>query len=59
MDSLTLKRLNSFQNKSNREATHSFAPRSLIFKLQKKVWNSVISAWVGASQNWPGDKLFT
>ena len=37
MDSLTLKRHNSFQNKNNREATYSFALRSLIFKLQQKV----------------------
>ena len=27
MDSLTLKRHNSFQNQNNRKATHSFAPR--------------------------------
>ena len=33
---LTLKR-NSFQNKNNRKATHSFAPIPLIFKLQQKV----------------------
>ena len=37
MDSLTLKRCNSFQNKNNRKATHSFAPRPLIFKLQQEV----------------------
>ena len=37
MDSLTLKRLNSFQNQDNRKATHSFAPRRLIFKLQQEV----------------------
>ena len=30
MDSLTLKRHNSFQNENNRKATHSFAPRPLI-----------------------------
>ena len=28
---------NSFQNKNNRKATHSFAPRPLIFKLQQEV----------------------
>ena len=33
MNSLTLKRL----NKNNRKATHSFAPRPLVFKLQEKV----------------------
>ena len=37
MDSLTLKRYNSFQNENNRKATHSFAPRRLIFKLQQEV----------------------
>ena len=37
MDSLTLKRHNSFQNQNNRKATHSFAPRPLIFKLQQEV----------------------
>ena len=37
MDSLTLKRHNSFQNKNNRKSTHSFAPTTLIFKLQQKV----------------------
>ena len=38
MDSLTLKRHNSFQNQNNRKATHSFAPSALIFKLQLEVW---------------------
>ena len=33
MDTLTLKRHNSFQNENNRKATHSFAPRPLIFNL--------------------------
>ena len=36
MDSLTLKRHHSFQNKNNRKATHIFAPRPLIFKLQQE-----------------------
>ena len=36
MVSLTLKRHNFFQNKSNRKATYSFAPRLLIFKLQQE-----------------------
>ena len=31
---LDLKRHNSFQNQNNRKATHRFAPRLLIFKLQ-------------------------
>ena len=38
MDSLTLKH-NYFQNENNRKATHSFAPRPLIFKLQQEVLN--------------------
>ena len=42
--SLTLKRHNSFQNKNNRIATHSFAPISLILKLKQEVENSVIPA---------------
>ena len=37
MNSLTLKRRNSFQNYNNTKATHSFAPRPLIFKLQQEV----------------------
>ena len=37
MDSLTLKRHNSFQNKNNRKDAHGFAPRPLIFKLQQEV----------------------
>ena len=36
MDSLTLKRHNSFKKK-DRKATHSFALRPLIFKLQQEV----------------------
>ena len=45
MDSLTLKRHNSFQNKNTRKATHRFAPRTLIFKLLQKVLNSMMPAW--------------
>ena len=41
MNSLTLKRHNSFQD---RKATHAFAPRPLIFKLQKEVLKLMISA---------------
>ena len=36
MDYLTLKRHNSFQNSNNREATHSFAPKPLTFKLTQE-----------------------
>ena len=39
MDSLTLKRHNSFQNNNNRKARYSFDPRPLIFKLQQDVLN--------------------
>ena len=47
MDSLTLKRHNSFQNQNNRKATHSFAPSALIFKLQLEVWkfNHICVSW--------------
>ena len=47
MDSLTLKRHNSFQNQNNRKATHSFAPSALIFKLQLEVWkfNDICESW--------------
>ena len=47
MDSLTLKRHNSFQNYNNRKVTHSFAPRPLIFKLQKEVlkFNDICVSW--------------
>ena len=38
MDSLTLKRHNSFQNENNRKATQSFTPRPLIFKLQQEIF---------------------
>ena len=37
VDSLTSKCHNSFQNKNDRKATHSSAPRPLIFKLQQEV----------------------
>ena len=47
MDSLTLNRNNSSQNKNNRKATHNFAPRPLIFKLQKEVLksNDICVSW--------------
>ena len=44
MDSLTLKRHNSFQNKNNRKATRDFDPTPLTFKLQQKFENLMISA---------------
>ena len=47
MASLTLNRHNSFQNKNNRKATDSFAPRPLIFKLQQEVlkFNDIWVSW--------------
>ena len=39
MELSTLKRHNSFPNVNNRKATHSFASRPLIFKLQQEVLN--------------------
>ena len=50
MDSLTLKRHNSFQNQNNRKATHSFAPRLLIFKLQQEVFefSDICVSWSSA-----------
>ena len=47
MDSLTLKRHNSFQNQNNRKATHSFASRPLILKLQEEVlkFNDIWVSW--------------
>ena len=53
MDSLTLKRYNSFKNKNNTKATYSFAPRPLIFKLQLDVlkFNDIcVQLTVGALQ---------
>ena len=46
MESLTLKRHNSFQN-LDRKATKSFAPRPLIFKLQKEFlkFNDICVSW--------------
>ena len=47
IDSLTLKRHNSFQIKSNRKAIHSFAPKPLIFKLQQEVlkFSDIYESW--------------
>ena len=46
MASLTLKR-NFFQNENNTKATHSFAPRLLIFKLQQEVlkFSDICVSW--------------
>ena len=47
IDSLTLKRHNSFQNKNNKKSTHSLAPRPLIFQLEQEIlkFNDVYISW--------------
>ena len=47
MDSLTLKRHNSFQNWGNWKASQSFGPRSLIFKVRQEVFklNDICVSW--------------
>ena len=59
MDSLTLKLHNSFQNKNNRKARHSFAARPLVFKFSTR---SFKSQWypheLELPKNWPGNELF-
>ena len=47
MRSLSLRGHNSFRNENNRKATHSLAPRPLIFKLQEKVlkFNDISVSW--------------
>ena len=57
MDSLTLKRHDSFRNKNNREATHFFAPRPLIFKLKTDVLKiQWYQRELELPKIWPGDK---
>ena len=52
--SLTLKCHNSFQNENNEKATHSFAPRPLIFKLQQKVlkFKDIFMSWSSPKLTW-------
>ena len=47
IDSPILKLHNFFQNKNNRKATHRFAPRPLIFKLEQEVrkFNDICVSW--------------
>ena len=54
MDSLILKRQNFFQNQNNRKATHSFAPRPLIFKLQQEVlkFSYISMSWSSPKLTW-------
>ena len=59
MDSLTVKRQNSFQSQNNRKVTRSFVPRPLIFKLREE---SFKIQWylrgLELPKNWPGNKVF-
>ena len=54
MDSLTLKRHNSFQNQKKRKATQSFTPRPLIFKLQQEILklNDIFVSWSPPKLTW-------
>ena len=47
MDPLNLKRHSSFQNQNDRKASHSFAPRPLIFKLQQEIlkFDDICVSW--------------
>ena len=58
MNTLTLYRHNSFQNQNNKKATHSFAPRRLVFKLQQEglKFNNIFVSW--SFQTKQGDKFF-
>ena len=49
-----LKRHNSFQNENKRKATHSFAPRHLIFKLQEDIlkFNDICVSWSSPKLTW-------
>ena len=51
---LTLKRHNFFQNQNNRKASHSFAPRRLIFKSQQEVlkFNDIFVSWGSSKLTW-------
>ena len=53
MDSLTLKHHNSFQNQNHRKATHTCAPRSLIFKFKQEVlkFNGICVSWSSPKQD--------
>ena len=53
MDSLTLKRHNSFQNENNTKVTHTFAPRLLTFKLQQVLKSTdIFMGWSSLKQTW-------
>ena len=56
-DFLALKRHNSFQIQNYRNATHSFAPRSLIYKLEKEIQKYMRE--LELTEYWPSwDELF-
>ena len=54
MNSLTLKCHNSFQNENKIKATHSFGPRTLIFKLQQEILkcNDICVSWSSPKLLW-------
>ena len=54
MDFLTLKRHNFFQIENNEKATHSFAPRPLIFKVEQEVLksNDISMSWSSPKLIW-------
>ena len=53
MDSLNLKHHNPFQNKNDRKATYSFAPRPRVFKFQQEVlkFNDICVSWSSPKAN--------
>ena len=55
MESLTLKHHNSFQNYNNRKATHIFATKHLILKLQQEVLkfnDTCVLSWSSPKLTW-------
>ena len=54
IDSMTLKRHNSLQNKNNEKVTLSFTPTPLIFKLQQNVlkFNDIWLSWSSPKLTW-------
>ena len=58
MDSFTLKPHYCFQNYNNRKATHTFAPRPLIFKLQQVLkFSDICVSWSSPNTNLETDFL--
>ena len=56
MDSLTLKRHNSFQNENNSKPTDHFAPRRLTFKFQQEALKFSINNF-DICESWSSPKL--